>query len=145
MIKKVLPLVLFFLLATPAYAETASVSIKNSANTSGTNSTNTSTQETHIKIETNGKVTEYNSDKPGNVEVNSVNGESTIKVNGETVSGNSNSNPTAEPTHEANPTASVSPSPKPSEESKNDEKQNAIEEFIETVNEAIEKLFSVFH
>ncbi len=139
MIKKIIPLFLFFLVATPAYAESANVNITNSVNTTGTNSTLNSKTTTHIKVETNGKVTEYNSDKPGNIEVNSINGESSIKVNGETVSGN----PTAEPNDDQTPTTTKSPSPKP-DQSNDKEKQNAIEEFIETIDSAIEKLFSVF-
>lgn len=133
---KLLPLILFFLLTTPAYAETASVNINNSVNTSGSNTNSNTKTETHIKIETDGKVTEYNSTEGGSVEVKSINGKSEIKVNGQMVS----EHPTTKPEASQGPTAITSPTSKA--EKKDSEKQNAIEKFIEKVDDAIEKLFS---
>lgn len=134
--KKIVPFFLLFLVATPAYANSASVNINNSVNTSGTN-TNTTKSETHIKVETNGKVTEYNSNEPGSVEVKSINGESTIKVNGQTVSGT--------PTEEDVPTATASPTAKPTSTPDDNEKEelSVIKKVLEEINETLEKILDV--
>ncbi|KKQ75425.1 MAG: hypothetical protein US96_C0011G0023 [Candidatus Woesebacteria bacterium GW2011_GWB1_38_5b] len=91
-----------FLVPLPAYAESSSsVTVNNSVNASNNNSgDNNAEVSTDIRIETNGKVTEYSSDKPENVEINVKNGVSEIKVDGQIVeddSATSSPTPASEP------------------------------------------------
>lgn len=78
------------------HAATSNVSITNNSDSSSNNvnvynkvgtsqSTDNSSQtNTHIRIEQNGKVQEYNSDKPGDVVVQSEDGNSRVEVNNKT-------------------------------------------------------------
>ncbi|MBI4098282.1 MAG: hypothetical protein HY426_04570 [Candidatus Levybacteria bacterium] len=120
-------LALGFLLSTSlAFAESkASVKLNNNVSGSSTSQINS---ETNIRVETNGEVATYSSKEPGNVEVNSVNGKSEIKVNGVLVSSSPNE-PTSEPT--------ASPTAKPTQEPGN---KNILEVF----EEIFKKLFSFF-
>ena len=140
MIKTILFLTVFTILtSSTAFAESsATVEIHNNLNTNSTNSNSTTKSHTDITVETNGKVTHYESDEPGSVSVKSVNGESEIKVNGVSVS-----SPPKEPT--SSPTTETSQSPTPTinkeiEEVK--EKANQIEEMINDLKEKIDDLKS---
>lgn len=70
------------------------VSIHNSVNTSSTTQSTVTNGRTHIRIETNGKVKEYNSDKPGDVTIQSDDGTSRVHVN--TTSGGNSASVTQE-------------------------------------------------
>jgi len=114
------------------FAETASVEIYNNVNTSSNNSTSKTESHTDITVETNGKVTRYESDKPGSVSVKSVNGESEIKVNGVSVSGT--------PKNLDDSSANIS-TPKPTDKlDENEDKVNLEEKEIEKKTNQIEKL-----
>lgn len=60
------------------------VTVNNNVNTSS-NATSTTNSRTDIKIETNGNLQEYHSDKPGSISVQSDNGVSQVKINGATI------------------------------------------------------------
>lgn len=93
--------ILLLSLTPSAYAATsANVEINNNVSSNSNSQTNSYT---NITVETNGQVTRYESDKPGNVEVKSTNGESSIKVNGEEV----NPNITNKPSSSASPTGVI--------------------------------------
>lgn len=121
--KSAILIVAFLLFAPQAFAEsTARVKVNN--NVSGS-STSTVKSETNIRVETNGEVTTYSSDKPENIEVNSV--------NGQTVS--SPAKPTSEPS--ATPTATSVPH----QDEENDSDQKNI---FNILGEIFKKIFSVF-
>jgi len=125
-----------FIFASSAYAESrASVKINNNVSS---NSESTVNSTTNIRIETNGKVTEYHSDKAENVEINAVNDTSEIKVNGQVVS----QSPTSAST---SPTQKPTETPQPTDK---DEKEKEIEEqkenLLDIINNFIEKIFSIF-
>ena len=96
---------LFFLLflAFPisnSYASSASVNVEQNVNSSSTSNSSVNSY-TNIRVETDGKVTNYSTNEPGKVEVKSENGETEIKVNGQIVTpsiAKEISSPTAKPT-----------------------------------------------
>lgn len=120
----------------------ASVEIHNNVNSSSTSNSNVSSK-TNITVETNGQVTHYESDKPGSVSVKSVNGESEIKVDGQTVT-NTPQNTSATPTKDISQTPS--PTPKLNEEQKKQLNQIEIvfDEIKEKISSLQEKLSSLF-
>lgn len=72
------------LLPSQVFAESkATVKVNNNVSRSSTSNVDS---HTNITVETNGQTTTYSSDKPENVEVQSVNGVSEIKINGQVVS-----------------------------------------------------------
>lgn len=132
------------LIVSPAFAQSsAHVEVNNNVNSSS-NSNSTTTTRTDITIETNGKVTHYESDKPGSVSVKSVNGESEIKVDGKTVLGS----PTNDPELSKQP--SLTPTPTIEKELTDEQKEqlNQVEKVLEDIKEKItslqEKLSSLF-
>lgn len=137
-------------IVTPAFAESSVSSVvENHVNASNSNSGSSSnvTSHTSITTETNGKVTHYESDQPNQkVEVKAVNGESTIKVDGEAVTGS----PTKEDISKE-PSAAVSVHPTLSNQQKEEVKENLnqIQIVLETIKAKInsleEKLSSLFH
>lgn len=129
MIKTGLLILTFLVFAAPVQAESrASVKINNNVDSSSDSTVNS---QTDISVETNGQKTTYTSDEPGNIEVNSVNGVSEIKVDGNVVSGNNSNNPTGEPT--------ASPTAKPSQEPDEDNENKNILEVFENL---FKKIFS---
>lgn len=143
MIKTALLGLLFLLIATPAYAETrANVNIVNNVNSPSSSDSKTTTD---ITVETNGKVTNYKSEEPGSIEVNAVNDEHTIKVNGQVMQVTSNP---------SNPNTSQTPTPTINEDKDNDNINDELEksmEFVEeqkslikTLEDLVRKVFSVF-
>ncbi len=142
MFKTALLGLLFLLIATPAYAESrVNVNVNNNANSTSEEDMNSYTD---ITVETNGKKTNYTSDTPGNIEVNAVNDEHTIKVNGQVIQVSGSSNPTT----------SGKPTPTINEDKDNDNINDKLEKSIEFVEEEkslikeiedlIKKVFSVF-
>ena len=101
MFKLFLLLALFFIGVSVVSAESkVNIKVNNDVSTSDNN---TSTVKNDITIETNGQVTHYSSNKPESIEINSIDGVSEIKVNGQTVSEsngqeNSNAFPRMKPT-----------------------------------------------
>lgn len=90
---------------------------------------------TDIRVETNGNVTTYSSDKAGNIEVKAENDKSEIKVDGKVVSGN-NSNT------ESTPSITPKPTEKPEKKAENEDKG-----FFEILKEKFSFLgviFSIF-
>ena len=84
MFKLLLVIVLFFTGVSGVNAESkVNVRVNNDFSSS---SNSTSGTKTNIRIEENGKITTYSSDKGESVEIKSENGVSEIKVNGQTVS-----------------------------------------------------------
>ncbi len=138
---KKLALIVIAILLTPSlvYAESsATVKINNNVNSSS-NSNTSVTSKTNITVETDGEVTSYSSDKPGNIEVKSVNGKSEIKVNGEVVKGEST---TSETDISKIPTATSSVSPSPTMDQ--EEKEKEIKNVLEKIEDLVKKLFSFF-
>lgn len=142
MIKTALLGLLLLLIATPAYAESrVNVNVNNNANSSNDSDLKSHTD---ITVETNGKKTNYTSDSPGSIEVNAVNDEHTIKVNGQVI----------QITGSSNPTTSGTPTPTINEDMDNDNINDKLEKSIEIVEEEkslikeiedlIKKVFSVF-
>lgn len=142
MIKTALLGLLFLLIATPAYAESrVNVNVNNNANSTSQEDINS---HTNITVETNGKKTNYTSDTAGNIEVNAVNDEHTIKVNGQVI----------QVTGSSNPNTSGTPTPTINEDKDNDNINDKLEKSIEFVEEEkslikeiedlIKKVFSVF-
>lgn len=141
MIKTALLGLLLLLIATPAYAESrVNVNVN-----SDTNSSNDDLKShTDITVETNGKKTNYTSDTPGSIEVDAVNDEHTIKVNGQVI----------QITGSSNPTTSGTPTPTINEDRDNDNINDNLEKSIEFVGEEkslikeiedlIKKVFSFF-
>lgn len=82
--KKIFFLILLSLIFTPNVYAKSSATVKVNNDVSSSSNTN-STIKTDIRIETNGNVTTYSSDKPGNIEIRSVDGTSQIKVNSKVV------------------------------------------------------------
>ncbi len=143
MIKTALLGLLFLLIATPAYAESrANVNIVNNVNSPSSSDSKTTTD---ITVETNGRKTNYTSDKPGNIEVNAVNDKHTIKVNGQVIQVTSSPQ---------NPNTSQTPTPTIDEDKDNDNINDNLEKsiefveeeksFIETIEDLVRKVFSVF-
>lgn len=102
MFKLLLILSLFFICVDSVNAE-SKVNVKVNNNVSSSTDSMSSTN-TNIRIEENGKITTYSSNKGENVEIKSENGVSEIKVNGLTVSPSPNQqideqtvNPTTKP------------------------------------------------
>ncbi len=82
----------FFISTFSAYADMANIinNVTSNNNTSGnttsvnnvqTNTNSNGTTSTDIKINDNGKVTQYHSDQPGSVNINSENGNTHIQIN----------------------------------------------------------------
>lgn len=143
MIKTALLGLLLLLIATPAYAEsTVNVNVKTDIDSS---SNSTIESNTDITVETNGKKTNYTSDKPGNIEVNAVNDEHTVKVNGQIIQVNGS---------DQNSNTSGTPTPTINEDKNynkiNDNLEKSIEfveeekSLIETLEDLVKKVFSVF-
>lgn len=109
---KILLIIVIFLIGANEVSAYSKANVKVSNNVSGSSSSNIESN-TNITVETDGQTTTYSSDKPGNIEVNSINGKSEIKVNGITVSENNN---------KAN--SIVSPSVEPTAKPKNIEQKN---------------------
>ncbi len=81
MFKLLLVLASFFIGVSGVSAESkVNVKVNNNVSASSNSTTNTNT---NIRIEENGKITTYSSDKPESVEIKSENGVSEIKVNGQ--------------------------------------------------------------
>ncbi len=118
----------------------ANVDIHNNVNSSS-NSTSQTTSHTDITVETNGKVTHYESDKPGDVSVKSENGESEIKVNGVSVS-SAPKNTSPSSTDSNSPTMTSKPTPI-NEAKEIEEKTNQVENLIEEVKEKIDSIQSI--
>ncbi len=143
MIKTALLGLLLLLIATPAYAEsTVNVNVKTDVDSS---SNSTVESNTDITVETNGKKTNYTSDKPGNIEVNAVNDEHTVKVNGQVIKVNGSNQ---------NPTTSGTPTPTINDDKNNNKINDNLEKsiefvedeknLIETLEDLVKKVFSVF-
>ena len=127
--KSALLAIIFLISPITAFAKSeSSVNVTNEVHSS---SDSNATTETNITVETNGRVTHYSSDKPGNVQINSVNGESEIKVNGVVVSGT--------PTSETNQTPTASPSPKPTTIPVDN--NNGSKNIFNVIEELFKKLF----
>lgn len=113
MIRYITLIIIFsaLVLVPNAFANSSSsVNINNNINSTSTSDSNINSH-TDVTVETNGEVTHYSSDEPNQkVEVKSVNGESSIKVNGEEVSSSPtktlSKTPTPTPYEEINPTPS---------------------------------------
>ena len=136
MIKKIIFTAFFFLFATPAYANSVSTTIENNVNTSSTNTTSSTKSHTEVNINQNGKEIHYESDTPGSVEVKSVNGESSIKVNGQEVSANTSNSPT-------NGSATNTPTKAATEEAKTEVEIKNNEDIEEKIMEAFKKPFKI--
>ncbi len=106
---KKLLLILPFILVPQALASSSSVEIHNNVSSSQSTTTS-STSHTKVSVETNGVTTSYESDKGGDVSVNSENGKTEIKENGVVVSGNSDDSSTS-PTPNISKAPSATPSP----------------------------------
>ena len=127
---------IFLAFSTSTYAQSfAHVEINNNVGSSSNSKSKTTTY-TDITVETNGKVTHYESDKPGSVSVKSVNGDSEIKVDGQTVSGSPTNDPqiTKEPSLTPNPTIDK----KLTDEQ--NEQLNQVEKILENAKEKITSL-----
>lgn len=126
-------LFVMLILVTPAlvYAESsASVKIKNDVSSTSNSQVSSST---NIRIETNGDVTTYSSDKPEDIEIKSENGKSVIKVNGVVVS--------ASPTDgQTSPTSTPVPDPTDEEE---DENEGENKNIFEVFQDLFKKVFSL--
>ena len=132
-------LILFF--ASYAYAESeVNVRINNEVNSSSSTQEESKTQ-TNVRIETDGKVVEYESEKAGNVNIKSINGNTEIEEDGVKITPN--------PTNKLNKQPSISPSPIPTTiKEQIEEKSNQIEKMMESIkkqfNSLQEKLLSFF-
>jgi len=83
---KYLVVLLVLLVPQTTFAASSSVTVNNKVNTNNsTSGTNDANVNTNIRIETNGEVTTYSSDKLENIDIKVINGESVIKVDGEIV------------------------------------------------------------
>jgi Flp pilus assembly protein TadG len=136
-----LMLLLPFFLVSNAFAESrATVNIKNNVNSDSSSTVNSTTK---IRVDVNGKVTEYSSDKPENIEVKAVNDTSEIKVNGQVVTGSpsstSNVTPSEKPTEEPTPTKAQTDE---NEDKENEEEQR--ENLLDAINDFIDKIVSIF-
>lgn len=132
--KKLSFLLLFlpFIFVQKANAEaSAKVNINNNVSS---NTNTTTSVKNNIKIETNGHITEYSSDRAENIEIKTDNDKSEIKINGQVVSQSPSGGASATPTN------------KPSNESekKNNEKVSEKSNLVEAVQEFIAKIFSIF-
>lgn len=80
--KRVLALTGFLTLIMPTatYAATTSVSVQNTVD-STSNSESTSTSQSHVRIETNGEVKEFNTNGNETVDWKSDDGKSSVKIN----------------------------------------------------------------
>lgn len=142
MVKAIFLIFLFLISASITYASTAKVDIENRANiNSNSTSSNKSNFNTDIRVETNGKVTEYHSNEPGKIEVKSENGVAEIKKDGQVVQGTS--------TQDSNPQASSSPNPTEpddddeKEESDEEEKEREVKTILERIADLFKQLFSL--
>ena|SRR3989344_3741458 len=128
MIKTALLVLTFLIITSPAFAESsATVKINNSISGSSTSIINS---ETNIRVETNGHVTSYSSNEPGNIEVNSINGKSELKINGVIVS--------QAPTQiQTSPTKNATPSPT------HDEKDSSDKNIFEVFENLFRVVFSL--
>lgn len=106
----------------------ANVRVNN--NVSGSSTSNIESH-TNITVETNGQTTTYTSDKPENIELNSLNGKSEIKVDGKTVSKNND---------QANPSAT--PSTKPTVKPEKTEREN--KNIFDFFGNLLRKIFLLF-
>ena len=117
----------FVLIQTALAQSSANVNINNSFSSSSQSETNVKTD---IKVETNGHVTTYSSDKPENIEVKSEDGKSEIKVDGRIVSDDS----------ALSSTPSVSPTEKLGNETDN---KNGGKNFFDVIEDFLNKVFSL--
>jgi hypothetical protein len=110
-------LILASILTVQTHAETtvnvsgngdSEVSVHSSVNSSNTN-TSTSNSHTTIHMETNGKVQDYDSDNPGNVHMQSDDGNTTVNVT--TNTGNNTIVISSAPKHQISPTNNPSLTP----------------------------------
>lgn len=123
---------LVFLISASAVFAESKATVKVNNDISGS-SNSTVKSNTNIRVETNGEVTTYSSDEPGNIEVNSVNGVSEIKVNGQVVS---------QSPIQTNATKTPTPTDEPEEDDENNkEKARGI---IDQIEDLLKKLFSLF-
>ena len=119
MIKTALLGLLFLIITSPAYAETrANVNIVNNVNSPSSTKIETTTD---ITVETNGKVTNYKSEEPGSIEVNAVNDNHIIKVNGQVIQVTGANN---------NPNTSQTPTPTIDEDKNNNNINDNLEKSI---------------
>lgn len=128
-------LIPIFFVQSALAESTATVKVNNNVNSSSTSNSEVKSH-TEITVETNGEVTRYESDEPGSVSVKSINGQSEIKVNGETVSGTPQ-NISATPTRNLSQTPSPTPIELTDEQKEN---LNQIEEILEDLKEKITSL-----
>ena len=128
-------LTICFSSASNAFAESsASVKINNNINSTSTSNSKIESK-TDVRVETNGNVTQYSSDEPNQkIEVKSVNGESSIKIDGEEIS---------ESKDETKTTITPTPTtPSEPEEDENLNTENVFTEFINKPLDFIKKFFS---
>lgn len=105
------------------------VEVKNSFNSSNTNVSSTNSS-THIRIETNGEVKEYNSEKVEDIKLESSDGSAKVYVN---TSNNSSSNNNTSITLPASPTIAKQIEEKKEEiKKKLEEKKEEIKKKVET-------------
>jgi hypothetical protein len=132
---------LFLLFVSYTYAESeVNVKVSNDVNSSSTSQSENTTK-TNIRIQTDDKVMEYESEKPGSVNIKSVNGETEIEEDGVKITPN--------PTKNLNKQPSITESPKPTSiKEQIEEKSNQLEKMMESIKEKFiylqEKLFSFF-
>jgi hypothetical protein len=91
----IVTLIVGLLLPSSVHAEsnvTSKSSISSSVQSSSSNQSSSSSTKTHIRIETNGKVKEYNSDQPGDVTLQSDDGSARVHVNNSDNSSNAQQN-----------------------------------------------------
>jgi len=126
-----LALTIIFFVPSATYAQSsANIKVENSVESSSQNETNVKTD---IRVETNGNVTTYSSDKPENIEINAVNGQSEIKVNGQVLSGE-------ESLSTKSPSIKSAVEPEDIESKKEEVKNKNI---IEVIGDVIKGLFSL--
>lgn len=145
---------IFFLMAQKSYATSSSVHVSTSGDdvhttvhseVNATNSTitNSSSSKTHIRIENNGVVKEYNSDQPGDVTITSDDGKSSVHVNN--TSDGSQVKPTDEQMKKAitDAKAKLNKAKKHMEEKINEQKMavNAQKRAAEAKKSLIQKIF----
>lgn len=129
MFKILLILAIFFIGVSEVRAESKiNVKVDNNVSSSSNSTTNTNT---NIRIEENGKITTYSSDKPESVEIKSENGVSEIKVNGQTVSESNGQE-----------SSSVSPSVKPTIKPQNNKLEN--KNIFDFFGNLFRKIFLLF-
>lgn len=136
----VLAIFLVFLPISKALAESsASVNINNNINSSSTNNSEFKSR-TEITVETDGEVTHYESDQPGNVTVKSINGKSEITVDDEKVT----PNPTKTSEEKQTPAPTITPTVSKEIEEEIKGIRTIIEDLKEKITSLKESLSSLF-